>query len=498
MNTPVASTDKLVGRGSTPEAPASPNAITSWAALMAIVYLAFCWLAWDRTLIPDEIWALMYAERPWAEQIAGIRADLIHPPVFYVLERLWVGLFGLSDFSAKALPVPINLLAICLFPVLAARVTKSWRLASLLLLTVYLHVFSVPHLVRSYGLVVLLTIVSIWTWDAWRCRPTPARLGVWTMVMSLAVLTHFFCVLLLASFVLLAWWVGPPRKARALMLAAVIPALIFCAWVIYVFPVYASRGLSGNLKWVDPSLVSAVSIVPFHFLTAIPSGSNAVTPDWWDGLPGMKFLVLGAAAVNVLLIALAFLNRRNEPLDWHWLGPLTVLCFGPAILLAGISLLMGPAFHTRFLLGSVPVYWLWVVVVSEQGGTPGKLLLRALILPAVLLAVVLPLRQDLRESPLRDAVARILRDRQPGDVVVIANQIDFQGYWELRRAGLDIPFVVLPAWPVFQRFAAPVEDAPRIWALCRAECNATVSDRLTQHVVVLRHGRYLTLLQREK
>jgi hypothetical protein len=375
-------------------------------------------------------------------------------------------------------------------------VTPSWRLASLLFLTAYLHVFAVPNLVRGYSLILLLTIVSIWSWDAWRRRPTAAALAIWTATMSLAVLTHFFCALLLASFVLLTWWQGPERKS--LTVAAAIPAVIFCLWLTYVFPVFASRGVGDNLRWVDPSLGRAIFIVPFHLLTMIPSGSNAAHVDWWGGLPGMKYLTLGAAGINAVLIGLAFLNRRNARLGHRWLGPLTVLGFGPAAMLAGASLFVGPAFHTRFLLGSLPVYWLWAAVLADSGGTLGKVVLRAVFLPAVLLAVFLPLRNDLEESPLREAVAKITRDHQPGDVVAIANHVDFQTYWELRKAGLNAPIEVIPASPLFRQFAARIEDAPRVWVMCLpGECSAKVNSRLVRHRVVLRHGLFLRLMQRE-
>jgi hypothetical protein len=477
--------------------PVASIAVAQWSALMMVVYLVFCWLAWNRTLIADEVWAIMYAERSWSEQLASIRADLVHPPLFYVVERVWFKIFGVSDSSAKELPVLINLLSISLFPVLAARVTRSWRLASVLVLTTYLHVFAVPNLVRSYPLVLLLTIVSVWSWDAWRRQPTASRLAVWTAIMCLAVLTHFFCVLLLVSFVLLTWSRGPERKS--LTLAAVIPALVFCAWVIYVFPVFASRGVGDNLKWVDPSLGRAILTVPFHLLTMIPSGSNAAHVDWWSGLRGMKYLVFGAAGINALLIVVAFLNQRSVLLGHRWLWQLTVLGFGPAVMLAGASLFIGPAFHTRFLVGSVPVYWLWVAVLADEGGMIGKVILRAVILPAVLLAVALPLRYDLEESPLREAVTKIVHGHQPGDVVLIASHVDFQTYWELREAGLDVPIEVIPASPVFQGFVAPIEDAPRPWVMCLpGECSAKVNSRLVGHRLALKHGLYLRLMQRER
>jgi hypothetical protein len=114
----------------------------------------------------------------------------------------------------------------------------------------------------------------------------------------------------------------------------------------------------------------------------------------------------------------------------------------------------------------------------------------------VLLAVVLPLRHDLGQSPLHQAVATIVRDRQPGDAVLIDSQIDFQSYWELRRSGQHIPLEVHRASPVFERFAVALEGSPRVWVLCPSECNARIHGRLTGYAETSRYGRYLRLMER--
>jgi hypothetical protein len=483
---------RFVHRDSSPVA--GPGAIAAWSVLLVAVYGAFCWITRDRSLIPDEIWALSNAEFSWHIQLASIRADFVHPPLMYAIERLWIEAFGFSDPAVKMLPIAINVVAVALFPFLATRVTARWRLVSVLFLAFYLHVFSTPNLVRMYGLTVLLAIVALLCWDLWRSRPSDGALARWALAMSLVVLTHFYGMLLLAAFVLVGWWRGPRRVAFTL--AAAVPALAFLAWLAYVFPVYAARGLKGNLSWIEPDLLRAMTVVPFHFLTMIPSGGNPIHPDWWAALPGMKYLVLGAILLNTLLFAFPFARRRTHAIDWHWLGPLTVLAFAPMGLLAGASLVVGPAFDTRFVLGSVPAYWLWVATLVDQGGPPAKVVLGAVVVPAVLLSVVLPLRHDLAVSPLREAAATVAREEAPGDILLADNQIGPQAYWELRRAGIELPTGFLPASRQYARFA-PVLDAPaRVWTFCRGACNETIQARLADHVLERTEGRYLSLYRR--
>ena len=256
-----------------------------------------------------------------------------------------------------------------------------------------------------------------------------------------------------------------------------------------------ARGLKDNLTWVEPSFVRAVSILPLHFLTTVPSGWNPIHADWWTGLPAKRLLVSGAAAVHLLLVALAS-RKRIARTHWAWLAPLAVFTTAPALMLAGASLLVGPAFHGRFLLGSLPAYWLLIVVLSDLSGKPGTILLRAVILPVALLAVILPLHHDTAVSPLRKVVTQIVHNRKPSDVVLGDRAIGPQGYWELRRVGLDMPMAFLPATPVWSRFTSQPTMSERVWVFCGLEeCNDPLRSLLREHTLLQRYGRYLALFE---
>ena len=55
----------------------------------------------DRSLIPDEVWALSNAEFSWHIQLASIRADFVHPPLMYAIERLWIEAFGILGHGGQ-------------------------------------------------------------------------------------------------------------------------------------------------------------------------------------------------------------------------------------------------------------------------------------------------------------------------------------------------------------------------------------------------------------
>src|SRR5262245_5030632 len=132
----------------------------AWVAGLLLVYLATAIAGWGRAVIWDEIWLAANAGRPFEVQLQLVRNDDAHPPLFYLLARGWIAVFGGSDTSIKFIPLVINTLTFIAFTILARRVTRHWRVATLLFSGIYWQAGSVPNLVRGYGLVLLLTVLA--------------------------------------------------------------------------------------------------------------------------------------------------------------------------------------------------------------------------------------------------------------------------------------------------------------------------------------------------
>jgi hypothetical protein len=128
---------------------------------------------------------------PFRDQLETLRTDLTHPPLMYLLERVWMRAFGPTDNAVKLLVVLVNTSAITLFAVFAAYVVRVWRLASALFCTAYLQIDGVPNLARGYSLGLLLTIVALLAWELWRRRPMAQYLVLWAASMVLLVHTHY-------------------------------------------------------------------------------------------------------------------------------------------------------------------------------------------------------------------------------------------------------------------------------------------------------------------
>ncbi|MBC7901572.1 MAG: hypothetical protein H7070_16135, partial [Saprospiraceae bacterium] len=59
----------------------------------------------------DEIFSVQAAGHSWDELFWFVAQDLIHPPLFYALLKVWIGVGGESVFWLRLFPVLLSTLA---------------------------------------------------------------------------------------------------------------------------------------------------------------------------------------------------------------------------------------------------------------------------------------------------------------------------------------------------------------------------------------------------
>lgn len=412
-----------------------------WAAFLVALYLLSSYLSRHRVLINTEVWALFHAERPLPEQLETVRQDLVHPPLMYLLERVWLSWLGKTDAVAKLLPVVINLPALILFTWLAWRVTPRWRVAAFLFSGGYLAAGNTLTLVRMYGLVILWMLIAILIWESWRQRPAAGRLAAWTAVMALLVHTHYSGLLILAAFFTVNWLFGPRRLLFTA--AAAIPVLCFVPWVLFVLPVYQSRGLETNLWWVRMLLAEphkGLALMAYEYLGTMP------VPGAWRYVAAA-----GAALIHLLLLVFAIGSfrrmwppRRDSEPARRWFWVVALLAGVPVALLFLFSVVYTPALASRFLIGILPAYWLLVVMMAEMGARRGLWLLYGVMLPWVLISSTATLIRNLESHPVRKRIETVAREMRPGDIIVCLDELANPVFWELtHRLGREAPIQAL-------------------------------------------------------
>ena len=166
----------------------------------------------DRTLTVQQLLQFQTPDdRTWGNTWEALQVHPEHPPLFYLLERAWMKIFGSSIKTVRSLPVIFSLLAfpaiywLCLE--LFESATTGWVAIALLAVSPF-HVLFAQE-ARQYSLWTLLTLISsaalLWglrtnRYRAWLLYGTSSLLNVYTSLLSpLVVAAQAIYVIILAG-----------------------------------------------------------------------------------------------------------------------------------------------------------------------------------------------------------------------------------------------------------------------------------------------------------
>src|SRR6187455_2295654 len=110
--------------------------LAAFLFVLAVYIASRFWRLTESCLWFDEIFSVHAAEHPWNSILSFVSLDLIHPPLFYVLLKLWIGVGAESLFWLRLLPVSFALLTV--FPFVSlCRELKLGRWTQILALFLF-------------------------------------------------------------------------------------------------------------------------------------------------------------------------------------------------------------------------------------------------------------------------------------------------------------------------------------------------------------------------
>src|SRR5205807_5653037 len=123
-----------------------------------------------------EVFTIWTAEQSWASLFTSVIGDVVHPPLFYVLLKLWIGIGGQSLLWMKTLPLLFSIGSLVPFFLLCRELTLDARAMNLALWLVAVNGFLIYHSpgLRMYRLLSLLSVSSPWLF----ARPGNRTVGI--------------------------------------------------------------------------------------------------------------------------------------------------------------------------------------------------------------------------------------------------------------------------------------------------------------------------------
>lgn len=303
--------------------------VKALAALICVTYVGMrLWRLTEPCLWFDEIFSVHAAAHDWTGLLWFVAQDLIHPPLFYVLLKIWIAIAGEGVLWLRLLPVVFSMAALGVFLQLCRelKLRASTMLLALTFFTVSGSLIKYAQEVRMYNLLLFLSLLSMWAFLKFVERGS--RLWLVTLVNILLVYTHYYGWLVVVSELVAAAFLYR-RQLRPMLTAIATAVFAFLPWVAIV--AYAARSGSDveqNLGWIErPGPQTLMTFVfdviePFYFQmsTAEPTTRLAVT---------LPLLIVLVGALLFYLI-----DRRETDRN---IKLLAIFAFVPLVLAFGAS-----------------------------------------------------------------------------------------------------------------------------------------------------------------
>jgi uncharacterized membrane protein len=312
----------------------------------------------------DEIFSVHATEHPWAGVLQFVAADLVHPPLFYLLLKTWIAIGGESLLWLRLFPALVSIAAIWPMLLLARELNLSSTetAVALLLLAVNGYLIKYAQEVRMYSLLFFLSTCSLWLFfSLLRSKgSTRTRVIALTAVNLLLIHTHYYgWLMVILQLGLGLWFVSRSRKHVLVSFAVLVVS--YLPWLVALKHAYQRDHLAQNVGWIPRPglrvLIEYAMLLNQPFVFPESSVDNGINP---FGV----ILVLVLFVVPIVIFLWQSLNGRRKIKSNPELV-LAIFAFAPVVLVLIASWLLPKSiWGTRHLIiAAVPYCALAAIAV---------------------------------------------------------------------------------------------------------------------------------------
>ncbi len=399
-------------------------------ALLLLILGAFAWRLVGLTtqsLWRDEVDVIWLALRPLRETASMFISPAQNGPLYLLLVRPWFALAGTSEYALRYTSALFSLLAIGLIWQVARRLLPSsgrvamtnTPLLAALLLALHPYQLWYSQEGKMYALVVVLTLLSTWTWLEAMRLGTGWRWALYLIVTSVCIYTHLLTALIIPiHFVwfLLAQPLDRQRWRGYLVTLGgfVLPYLPLIWWQWHYLTT-----LDYNTGYRFTPFTDVVRVLLLDHAGA----AHVQHSIYW--IVPVVFLVLGGLLVGAAEHEDGSPKPRTLPItSARRVGMLAIWLVGPVLLLHGVSTIK-PLFVDRYLIWIGPAFVLLLAlglrVVYHSGGKVARIGAGVLLAFVVGLWIFNGWQQTTtpNKTQLRETIAFVAERRQPNQLLIL-------------------------------------------------------------------------------
>jgi len=241
-------------------------------ALFFVVFILLrFWNLTESCLWFDELFSVHAAEQSWGNIFSFVAQDLIHPPLFYVLLKLWISVGGENLYFLRIFPALFAIVSLIPFSYLCRQLKFEFPVFALALafFTFNGALIKYSQEVRMYSLLLCLSLFSIWLFV--RFLDLGKNIWILTIIDFLLVYTHYFGWLVVITEILAILYFQRIKIRQILTMFGIVLAA-YVPWILMIFrSANINADLGQNIGWIErPNLFVLVKSVlnflePFYF-----------------------------------------------------------------------------------------------------------------------------------------------------------------------------------------------------------------------------------------
>lgn len=301
---------------------------------VAFIYIALrLWHIGTYSLWCDEAFSVFVAKSQWRDLFRQVLIDRVHPPLFYILLKLWVAVVGAPLARLRLFSVFFSV--VTLIPLWSCM--RQLRLATGLRLALLLAIACNPFLIfysQEVRMYALLCFLSVWSVDLYLKQKSESSFSrfLWALVNVALVLVHVAGLAVIGCE--LAHAALARREFRNRFLTC-LPALAALAgWVIAVKVLSpAPARVLHNVEWI-----------------------SKLTPTLqWKTITHLLGSSLGAVVLNLSVAIAIWTNRKIER---GFASLFFLLSVATIAFVFAFSVIVRPIWQERYLIVAVIPYYL--------------------------------------------------------------------------------------------------------------------------------------------
>jgi len=390
--------------------------------------MLFPWLT--QSYWRDEAFTVLLAQHSFVD-ILKLSAQDFSPPLYTLILKLWMYVFGVSEIATRSLSMVFYILTVGIMVVMMRKVFVVSRINAMIL-TIPLALISpiLSYYAFETRMYAMLACIATASWYFFLRKQTRFHL----LMTIIGLYTHYFMILIIVTQLICSTfsWFRCKRKSRFSIPPNFIYAFIaFVPWLLLVTLFHQAK--ASEAFWISKPDVYQLFTIPGMLVTGFEKAFS-----FYYNLWPITYVVMGLIGFGLLVCyQSARIVNTDKKADWfedndtrHFVA-LCLWAFVPSVVIWIGSQLSTPLFLPRYLIVSAPALILLIALSLSHFRilfkVAGLVIIVFLLWRYQVLQIIFRTKEDMRGK-----IYAIRKTASPTDYLIVESELDYhiaQIYW---------------------------------------------------------------------